>query len=226
MMIYFIEDDANIRKLVCYALEKEGYAVKGYGLPSEFWQGLKSEKPKLILLDIMLPEEDGLSILEKLQADENTKNIPVVMITARGSEFDKVTGLDMGADDYIAKPFGMTELISRVRAILRRYEKTNPSKEFKIADLYVNPGKHIIKVCGKDITLSFKEYSLLIALLEADGNVVSRDTLLRSVWGEFYDESRTLDVHIRKLRVKLGTAGELIKTVKNIGYKLGGDSHE
>lgn len=225
-MIYFIEDDANIRKLVCYALEKEGYAVKGYGLPSEFWQGLKSEKPELILLDIMLPEEDGLSILEKLQADENTKNIPVVMITARGSEFDKVTGLDMGADDYIAKPFGMTELISRVRAILRRYEKTNPSKEFKIGDLYVNPGKHIIKVCGKDITLSFKEYSLLIALLEADGNVVSRDTLLRSVWGEFYDESRTLDVHIRKLRVKLGTAGELIKTVKNIGYKLGGDVYE
>lgn len=225
-MIYFIEDDANIRKLVCYALEKEGYAVKGYGLPSEFWQGLKSEKPKLILLDIMLPEEDGLSILKKLQADENTKNIPVVMITARGSEFDKVTGLDMGADDYIAKPFGMTELISRVRAILRRYEKTNPSKEFRIGDLYVNPGKHIIKVCGKDITLSFKEYSLLIALLEADGNVVSRDTLLRSVWGEFYDESRTLDVHIRKLRVKLGTAGELIKTVKNIGYKLGGDIYE
>ncbi len=225
-MIYFIEDDANIRKLVCYALEKEGYAVKGYGLPSEFWQGLKSEKPELILLDIMLPEEDGLSILEKLQADENTKNIPVVMITARDSEFDKVTGLDMGADDYIAKPFGMTELISRVRAILRRYEKTNPSKEFKIRDLYVNPGKHIIKVCGKDITLSFKEYSLLIALLEADGNVVSRDTLLRSVWGEFYDESRTLDVHIRKLRVKLGTAGELIKTVKNIGYKLGGDIYE
>lgn len=225
-MIYFIEDDANIRKLVCYALEKEGYAVKGYGLPSEFWQGLKSEKPELVLLDIMLPEEDGLSILKKLQADENTKNIPVVMITARGSEFDKVTGLDMGADDYIAKPFGMTELISRVRAILRRYEKTNPSKEFKIGDLYVNPGKHIIKVCGKDITLSFKEYSLLITLLEADGNVVSRDTLLRSVWGEFYDESRTLDVHIRKLRVKLGTAGELIKTIKNIGYKLGGDVYE
>ena len=225
-MIYFIEDDANIRKLVCYALEKEGYAVKGYGLPSEFWQGLKSEKPELILLDIMLPEEDGLSILKKLQADENTKNIPVVMITARDSEFDKVTGLDMGADDYIAKPFGMTELISRVRAILRRYEKTNPSKEFKIGDLYVNPGKHIIKVCGKDIKLSFKEYSLLIALLEADGNVVSRDALLKSVWGEFYDESRTLDVHIRKLRVKLGTAGELIKTVKNIGYKLGGDIYE
>ena len=222
-MIYFVEDDANIRKLVCYALEKEGYAVKGCSLPSEFWQEIKSEKPNLILLDIMLPEEDGLSILGKLQKDSDTSNIPVIMITATGSEFDKVTGLDMGADDYIAKPFGITELTSRVRAVLRRYEKTNKTKEYKIGDLYVNPEKHIIKVSEKDITLSFKEYSLLIVLLEAGGNVVSRDTFLARVWGEYYDESRTLDVHIRKLRVKLGPAGSLIHTVKNIGYKLGGD---
>lgn len=222
-MIYFVEDDANIRKLVCYALEKEGYKVKGFALPSEFWQGIKNEMPQLILLDIMLPEEDGLSILGKLQADNSLKDIPVIMITAKGSEFDKVTGLDMGADDYIAKPFGMTELASRVRAVLRRYEKTNKSKEYKIGNLYVNPEKHIIEVSGKEITLSFKEYSLLMVLLEAGGNVVSRDTLLTRVWGEFYDESRTLDVHIRKLRVKLETAGELIQTVKNIGYKLGGN---
>ena len=221
-MIYFVEDDANIRKLVCYALEKEGYAVKGCSLPSEFWQEMKNEKPQLILLDIMLPEEDGLSILKKLQADDATKNIPVIMITAKGSEFDKVTGLDMGADDYIAKPFGMTELVSRVRAVLRRYEKTNKVKEYKIKDLYVNPEKHIIEVSGKEINLSFKEYSLLMVLLEAEGNVVSRDTLLTRVWGEFYDESRTLDVHIRKLRIKLESAGDLIQTVKNIGYKLGG----
>ncbi len=224
-MIYFVEDDANIRKLVCYALEKEGYTVKGCGVPSEFWQEIKNEIPTLILLDIMLPEEDGLSILGKLQADNNLKNIPVIMITAKGSEFDKVTGLDMGADDYIAKPFGMTELASRVRAVLRRYKKTNKSKEYKIGDLYVNPQKHIIEVSGKEITLSFKEYSLLIALLEAEGNVVSRDTLLARVWGEYYDESRTLDVHIRKLRVKLETAGDLIHTVKNIGYKLGGNDN-
>ena len=131
-MIYFVEDDANIRKLVCYALEKEGYAVKGCSVPSEFWQEMKNEKPQLILLDIMLPEEDGLSILGKLQSDRATSNIPVIMITAKGSEFDKVTGLDMGADDYIAKPFGMTELTSRVRAVLRRYEKTNKSKEYRI----------------------------------------------------------------------------------------------
>ena len=194
-------------------------------MPREFWQELKNEKPQLILLDIMLPEEDGLSILDKLQSDNNYKNIPVIMITAKGSEFDKVTGLDMGADDYIAKPFGMTELVSRVRAVLRRYEKTNKAKEYKIGDLYVNPEKHIIEVAGKEVTLSFKEYSLLLVLLEAEGNVVSRDILLTRVWGEFYDESRTLDVHIRKLRMKLETAGNLIHTVKNIGYKLGGSEN-
>ncbi len=224
-MIYFVEDDLSIRKLVCYALEKEGYAVKGCSLPSEFWQEIKNEKPQLVLLDIMLPEEDGLSVLEKLQAENSTSNIPVIMITAKDSEFDKVTGLDMGADDYIAKPFGMTELTSRVRAVLRRYEKTNKSKEYKIGDLYVNPQKHIIEVSGKAVNLSFKEYSLLMVLLEADGNVVSRDSLLTRVWGEFYDESRTLDVHIRKLRMKLENAGDLIHTVKNIGYKLGGNEN-
>ena len=197
-MIYFVEDDANIRKLVCYALSKEGFEILGFEKPSDFWQALNQNLPNLILLDIMLPEEDGLSIL------------------------DKIMGLELGCDDYIAKPFGMTELISRIRAVLRRYEKTAPkTKEYRIGDLYVNPEKHIIEVSGKAVNLSFKEYSLLLALLEADGNVVSRNNLLTSVWGEFYDESRTLDVHIRKLRMKLGTAGDLISTVKNIGYKIG-----
>lgn len=221
-MIYLLEDDDNIRKLVCYALEKEGYSVKGYSLPSEFRKGMKEELPELVLLDIMLPEEDGLSILAKMQSAEKTKNIPVIMLTAKGSEFDKVMGLDGGADDYVAKPFGMTELISRVRAVLRRYEKTNKIKEYKIGALYVNPEKHIIKADNKEVNLSFKEYSLLMMLLEAEGSVVPREKLLYGVWGEYYDESRTLDVHIRKLRVKLGDAGGLIKTVKNIGYKLGG----
>ena len=221
-MIYFVEDDANIRKLVCYALSKEGFDVLGFEKPSDFWQALNQNLPNLILLDIMLPEEDGLSILNKLQSNEKQKEIPVIMLTAKDSEFDKVTGLDAGADDYIAKPFGMNELISRIRAVLRRYEKTAPkTKEYRIGDLYVNPEKHIIEVSGKAVNLSFKEYSLLLALLEADGNVVSRNNLLTSVWGEFYDESRTLDVHIRKLRMKLGTAGDLISTVKNIGYKIG-----
>lgn len=221
-LIYFVEDDDNIRKLVCYALEKEGYCVKGFEAPIEFWEKIKIEKPQLVLLDIMLPEEDGLTILDRLQNNESTKNIPVIMLTAKDSEFDKVTGLDMGADDYIAKPFGMTELTSRIRAVLRRYDKTNQSKEYRIGDLYVNPEKHIIQVSGKEVALSFKEYSVLSVLLEADGNVVPRDVLLARVWGEFHDESRTLDVHIRKLRIKLESAGDLIKTVKNIGYKLGG----
>lgn len=222
-MIYLLEDDENIRKLVCYALEKEGYSVKGFEKPCGFWEEIKNELPHLLLLDIMLPDEDGLSILQKLQNAERTKNIPVIMLTAKGSEFDKVTGLDMGADDYIAKPFGMTELTSRIRAVLRRYEKTNKAKEYKIGDLYVNPEKHIIKVDGEEINLSFKEYTLLLILLEADGNVVTREKLLTSVWGEFYEESRTLDVHIRKLRVKLKSAGDMIKTIKNTGYRLGGD---
>lgn len=219
-MIYIVEDDDNIRKLVCYALVKEGFGIKGFAFPGEFWAEMENEVPELILLDIMLPEEDGLSILKKLQADSKYENVPVIMLTAKDSEFDKVTGLDMGADDYIAKPFGMTELLSRIRAVLRRYEKTNKTKEYRIGDLYVNHEKHIVMVADKEVALSFKEYTLLSFLLEANGNVVSREVLLNRVWGEFYDESRTLDVHIRKLRVKLGTAGELIQTVRSIGYKI------
>jgi len=225
-MIYLVEDDDNIRKLVCYALMKEGYENKGFAAPSEFWKELDNGIPQLILLDIMLPEEDGLQILDKLQNNEKTRNIPVIMLTAKSSEFDKVTGLDMGADDYIAKPFGMTELVSRIRAVLRRYEKTNKTNEYKFGELYVNPDKHIVEVSGKEINLSFKEYSLLLMLLEAEGKVVKREVLLNRIWGEFYDESRTLDVHIRKLRVKLEGVGDLIKTVKNMGYKIGGFQDE
>ena len=227
-MIYFLEDDASIQKLVCYALAKEGYEIKGLSLPSEFWKEIQEEIPELILLDIMLPEEDGISILKKLREDKKYQDIPVIMITAKTSEFDKVTGLDMGADDYITKPFGMTELASRVNAVLRRYKKTQVvnTKEFVLGNLYVNPEKHIIKLNGEDLVLSFKEYSLLLILLEADGKVVSREELLTKVWGEFYEESRTLDVHIRKLRVKLENSNVKIETVKNIGYKLGGADNE
>ncbi len=222
-MIYFVEDDANIRKLVCYALTKEGLEVTGFEHPRDFWNAMLQNIPQLVLLDIMLPDEDGLSILGKLRDNDAHKNIPVIMLTARDSEYDKVTGLDAGADDYVAKPFGMTELISRIRAVLRRYEKTAPKPhDYHIGDLYVNPEKHIVAVSGSEVNLSFKEYSLLLMLLEANGNVVARDTLLTRVWGDFYEESRTLDVHIRKLRVKLGSAGELIHTVKNVGYKMGG----
>jgi len=225
-MICLVEDDDNIRKLVSYALSKEGFEVQGYAAPKEFWEGLEAKLPELILLDIMLPEEDGLSILGKLKNHARTEQIPVIMLTAKGSEYDKVTGLDMGADDYIAKPFGTMELISRVRAVIRRFERTRAGKIYEIGGLYVDPAKHIISVEGKAVQLSFKEYLLLVVLLEAEGNVVERDRLLSSVWGEYYTESRTLDVHIRKLRVKLGDAGKLIQTVKGIGYKLGGAEDE
>jgi two-component system alkaline phosphatase synthesis response regulator PhoP len=221
LMIYLIEENDNIRKLVSYALRKEEFEVREFSTPVEFRSAVGSELPELIILDIMLPEEDGLSVLKKLRQNPKTEDIPVIILTAMDSEFDKVTGLDMGADDYITKPFGMTELISRVRAVLRRFEKSKKKeKTYKINSLYVNTSKAIVEVSGKNVSLSYKEYLLLKALLEANGTVVERGALLAKVWGEFYTESRTLDVHIRKLRVKLGEAGSLIKTVKGIGYKI------
>ncbi len=224
-MICFLEDDDNIRKFVCYALAKEGYEVKGFSRPSGFYAGIDGNVPELILLDIMLPEEDGLSVLQKLKKSDRYENVPVIIITAKSSEFDTVTGLDTGADDYITKPFGMTELMSRVRAVLRRYEKTKASapEEYRAGGLYVNNAKHIVEVCGKAVSLSYKEYMLLLALLEADGRVVTREALFSKIWGEYYGESRTLDVHIRKLRSKLGSAGDMIHTVKNVGYRLDND---
>ncbi len=225
-MIYYVEDDLNIRELVIYTLVSAGYEAKGLASGQELFEALSGQKAQLVLLDIMLPEEDGLSILKKLREKSETADVPVIMLTAKDSEFDKVMGLDMGADDYIAKPFGMTELISRIRAVLRRYEKNKTNKVYRIGELYVNHAKHIIEVSGVSVALSYKEYSLLMALLEAEGDVVKRDTLLTKVWGEFYTESRTLDVHIRKLRMKLGSAGMLIQTVKGIGYKIGGTENE
>ena len=222
-MIYLLEDDESIRKFVIYALKQTGLEACGFPLPSLFKQAVEEKKPELALLDIMLPEEDGLSILKRLRTAAKTQDLPVIMLTAKDSEYDKVTGLDMGADDYISKPFGMTELIARVKALLRRSNRSvKETSAYTLGSLYVDPKKHIIRVGGADVQLSYKEYSLLMALLEACGNVVTRDALLTKVWGECYDESRTLDVHIRKLRVKLGEAGELIKTVKSIGYKIGG----
>ena len=230
-MIYILEDDDNIRKLVSYALVREGFEAEGFPTPKKFYKAMEKKQPDLILLDIMLPEEDGLSILHRLRQDVITSEIPVIMLTAKSSEYDKVTGLDSGADDYIAKPFGIVELTSRVRAVLRRSRRMpyvmdeKPEKavseEYKVGTLYVDPSRHIIKVGGKEVVLSFNEFNLLMVLLEAKGKVVSREQLLSRVWGEYYGESRTLDVHIRKLRVKLGKkAGSYIQTVKGIGYKL------
>ncbi|MCM1508696.1 MAG: response regulator transcription factor [Ruminococcus flavefaciens] len=221
--IYLVEDDDNIRKLVCYALTREGYNTVGFALPSEFYAEYRNKKADLILLDIMLPEEDGLTILEKIRADD--KFIPVIMLTAKDSEFDKVTGLDMGADDYIAKPFGMTELVSRIRAVLRRARIISENRIYKIGTLELDTEKHTVTVDENEINLSFKEYSILKILLEADGKAVTRETLFSKVWGEYYGESRTLDVHIKNLRTKLGTAGKYIHTIKNVGYRLSGDEN-
>ncbi len=223
--IYLVEDDDNIRKLVCYALTREGYNAVGFALPSEFYAEYRNKKADLILLDIMLPEEDGLTILKKIR--EEDKFTPVIMLTAKDSEFDKVTGLDMGADDYIAKPFGMTELVSRIRAVMRRTKlMTAKSKTYTVGELELDMEKHIVKVDGREVYLSFKEYSILEVLLSAGGKAVTREEMFAKVWGEYYGESRTLDVHIKNLRTKLGTAGKYIQTIKNVGYRMSGDENE
>ncbi len=221
-MIYLLEDDNSIRKLVSYTLNNNGMESSDFAVPSEFWAAMNDKLPNLILLDIMLPEEDGLSILSKLRKNPDTAKIPVIMLTAKATEFDKVIGLDMGADDYIAKPFGMMELISRIKAVLRRTEKRENLVEYQAGSLYVCPSKHIVKVNGVTVVLSLKEFNLLCLLFEKNGCVVTRDEILNTIWGYSFDgENRTVDVHIRKLRIKLGDAGNCIETVKGVGYKIG-----
>lgn len=224
-MIYLLEDDDNIRKLVEYALSSQGIKAEGFARPSEFWDAICASLPDLIMLDIMLPEQNGLDILKKLKSNSKTASVPVIMLTAKGTEFDKVTGLDAGADDYIAKPFGMTELIARVRAVLRRYEKTSDKKQkYKIGEVEIYPDEHRVLCSGKEVVLSLKEYELLLALVKADGKVLTRDNLLNGIWGYDFDgETRTVDVHIRRLRSKLGDNGVVIETVKGVGYKIGGE---
>lgn len=222
-MIYLLEDDSNIRNFVGYALNNSGLATSGFEKPSEFWAALDKELPELLLLDLMLPEEDGLKILGKLRHDSRTKNLPVILLTAKGTEYDKVIGFDSGADDYITKPFSMLELLARIKALLRRADPKRDNNEYIIEGLTVNPSKHIVKVNGEDITLTFKEFELLCLLISDKGTVFTRDDILRRVWGfEFDGESRTVDVHIRTLRAKLGACGFLIETVRGMGYKIGG----
>ena len=223
-MIYLLEDDDSIRKLVLYGLDSQGFQAKGFALPSEFWRAMDAEMPELVLLDIMLPEEDGLSILRKLRARPATKRLPIIMLTAKNSEYDRVIGLDHGADDFVSKPFSMLELIARIRAVLRRAEPAQASGDFSLGLLFVSPDRHEVKVGGKDVTLTNKEFELLFLLLRNKGIVLTRATLMDRVWGfESERENRTLDVHIRTLRVKLGEAGSYIETVRGIGYKIGGE---
>ena len=221
-MIYLLEDDDSIRKLVVYTLESQGFEARGFERPSLFWQAMDEACPELVLLDVMLPEEDGLSVLGKLREKMNTKGIPVIMLTAKDSEYDRVLGLDSGADDYIPKPFGMMELVARVRAVLRRVDTRPDAGAFRLGELYVDPEKHIVKVGGREVPLTLKEFELLCALLQRRGAVLTRDALLERVWGYSFDgESRTVDVHIRTLRQKLGEAGECIETVRGVGYRIG-----
>ena len=222
-MIYLLEDDTNIRNFVVYALNNSGLEAEGFERPSRFWAAVEKKKPSMAILDIMLPEEDGLSVLRKLRESSETKDLPIIMLTAKSTEYDKVVGLDGGADDYVTKPFGTMELVARVKALLRRAEPVSDGKEYSIGPLLLNPDKHIIKVDGQDVALTLKEFQLLCYLIRNKGNVMTRDRILQEIWGyEFDGENRTVDVHIRTLRSKLGKAGDLIETVRGIGYRIGG----
>ena len=221
-MIFCVEDDPNIRELEVYTLQSVGFKALGVGSGDELFKALECGKPTLILLDIMLPEEDGLQILKKLRAAPETRRLPVILLTAKNSEFDRVIGLDNGADDFISKPFSMLELIARIRAVLRRSQPAQSVREYRLGPLYVCPEQHIVRVDGQDVTLTNKEFELLCLLLDNQGLVLTRQVLMDRVWGfEAERENRTLDVHIRTLRVKLGAAGSLIETIRGVGYKLG-----
>ena len=224
-MIYLLEDDASIRDLVIYTLNSQGMEARGFARPSLFWQAVEEAVPDLALLDIMLPEEDGLTILKRLRADRRTARLPIILLTARSTEYDKVLGLDGGADDYVAKPFGMMELLSRIRALLRRSEAAEPEQPEEMltrGTLTVLPTKHIVRDGERTVTLTQKEFELLCLLLRSPGTVFSREQLISQVWGyAFTGESRTVDVHMRTLRQKLGEAGSYVETVRGYGYKIG-----
>lgn len=221
-MIYMLEDENGIRNFVMYALNNSGFDAVGFETPSEFYKAMAERLPDLLLLDIMLPEEDGISILKKLRSEKITRKLPVILLTAKGTEFDTVTGLDNGADDYISKPFSTVELISRIKALLRRSYDNSEDDTIILKNLLILPEKHEVYSNGIKVNLTLKEYELLLILLRNKGKVFSRDELLKKVWGfDFKGESRTVDVHIRTLRAKLGSGGELIETIRGVGYKIG-----
>ena len=220
-MIYVVEDDRSIRELIVYTLENMNLEAMGFENPSGFWMQMKKEIPTLVMLDVMLPEEDGIEILKKIRKNTETESLPVIMVTAKTSEYEKVKGLDSGADDYIPKPFSMLEMVARVKALLRRTTDKKNQKEYYMKNLYVCPVKHIVQVDGKDVMLTLKEFELLCLRLRNQGIVFTREQLLNQIWGyEFDGESRTVDVHIRTLRQKLGDTVDIIKTIRGVGYKI------
>lgn len=221
MMIFCVEDDRGIRELMTYTLSASGYDALGLKDGKELDEALKNTKPDLITLDIMLPNEDGISILKRLKNDERYHDIPIIMASAKGEEYDKVIGLDLGADDYLAKPFGMMEMVSRIKAVLRRSEAVNKKQELRNGPIYLNNIKHIVIVDGKEIELTLKEYELLLLFMNNIGIVFTREHLLASIWdSNFVGESRTIDVHVGTLRNKLGKYGACIKTLRGVGYKM------
>lgn len=222
-LIYVVEDDKSIQEIESYALTNVGYRVEGFETAEGFRRALQKELPDLVLLDIMLPDEDGLSIVKRLRADKETVMIPIILVTAKTTEIDKVKGLDIGADDYLTKPFGVMELISRIKALLRRSERTEEKEKIiSFGCISLNREKHRVTVNEKPCDLTYKEYELLKLLLTNAGVVTTREVILDRIWGtDFEGESRTLDMHIKTLRQKLGPGGALIKTVRNVGYLLG-----
>ena len=226
-MIFCVEDDRNIRELVVYTLSSTGMEAEGFEDGEVFFKALAERLPELILLDIMLPGEDGIAILKKLKNNKKTKDIPVIMVTAKGTEYDKVSGLDAGADDYVTKPFGMMELVSRIKAVLRRTKKKEEIEVLKAGPIVLNEKKHEVLVDGAHVSLTLKEYEMLKRLMHNKGIVLTRDRLLEEIWGYDFDgETRTVDVHIRTLRQKLGKAGEEIETVRGVGYRITEDQEE
>jgi len=220
-VIYLVEDDGNIREFVLYALNGQGFEAQGFERPSQFFAAMERQRPELVLLDLMLPEEDGLSVLKKLRKAPATRALPVIILSAKDTEYDKVLGLDNGADDYLPKPFGMMELFSRIRAVLRRTQTVQPPEEYTADALTVRPARRQVLVDGAEITLTPKEFEILRLLISHPGLVLSRGQIQDQVWGmEYLGETRTVDVHIRTLRQKLGPCGELIETVRGVGYRF------
>lgn len=220
-MIYCVEDDGSIRDLMIYALNAAGFEAAGFPDGASFWAAMKQRRPELVMLDIMLPGEDGISILKNLRSQVATRDIPVIMATAKGTEYDKVTGLDSGADDYLAKPFGMMEMVSRVKAVLRRSSAPDEKKPLRLEGLEVDPKSCVVHIDGQRADLTLKEFRLLLTFMENPGRVFTRDRLLETVWGvDYTGETRTVDVHIGTLRTKLGRYGGLISTVRGMGYRM------
>ena len=220
-MIAVVEDDSSIRELLCYTLNNTNFEAQGFEDGRQFFEFLENNIPKLILLDIMLPQEDGIEILRKIRGNRRTAKIPVIMLTAKGTEYDKIIGLDAGADDYVSKPFGVMELISRIKAVLRRYGVENEIEKYSYKNLIMDDVAHVVTAEAITIDLTFKEYQMLKILLKNIGKVLTRDNLLQQIWGYDFDgETRTVDVHIRTLRTKLLSCGEYIETVRGVGYKI------